>query len=79
MQKELMRLLYRLRKVKQIGDEYQACCPAHDDKRPSLSVGVAADGKVLVRCHTGCKTEDVVRVVGLDMKDLFPRNLGKSS
>lgn len=36
-----------------------ACCPAHNDKNPSLSI-TEKDGKVLVRCHAGCKQRDVV-------------------
>ena len=31
-----------------------ARCPAHDDRKPSLSIRDADDGKVLVRCHAGC-------------------------
>lgn len=31
-----------------------ACCPAHGDRRPSLSLGNAADGRLLMRCHAGC-------------------------
>jgi hypothetical protein len=31
-----------------------ACCPAHDDRNPSLSVRRAPDGRVLVHCFAGC-------------------------
>ncbi len=31
-----------------------ACCPAHDDRRPSLSIS-ERDGKLLVKCHAGCE------------------------
>lgn len=30
-----------------------ACCPAHGDKRPSLSLS-DGDGRLLARCHAGC-------------------------
>lgn len=33
------------------------CCPTHDDNNPSLSVTVAADGKVLVHCWVCPKGE----------------------
>jgi hypothetical protein len=33
------------------------CCPAHDDKIPSLHV-TEKDGKVLFKCHTGCPQEE---------------------
>ena len=36
----------------------KACCPAHDDTTPSLSIGEGDDGKLLYRCHTGCSQED---------------------
>ncbi len=49
--------------------EWQALCPAHADRNPSLSVK-ASDGKVLVHCHAGCQTEDVVAALGLSMADL---------
>ena len=34
-----------------------ARCPAHHDRKPSLSIRDADDGKVLVRCHAGCNQE----------------------
>jgi len=41
------------------GQGWTACCPAHDDREPSLSIR-DADGKVLVRCHAGCDQRDVI-------------------
>ena len=35
-------------------------CPAHDDRKPSLSIRDADDGKVLVFCHAGCDQEQVI-------------------
>jgi putative DNA primase/helicase len=43
-----------------IGGTWMACCPAHDDRTPSLSIRHADDGKVLVRCHAGCDQERVI-------------------
>ncbi|MDP9233726.1 MAG: hypothetical protein M3P01_04135 [Actinomycetota bacterium] len=31
------------------------------------------DGRVLLMCWAGCRTEDVVRAIGLQMADLFPQ------
>ena len=42
------------------GATWMACCPAHDDSRPSLSINTGKDGKVLVRCHAGCDQRDVI-------------------
>ena len=35
-------------------------CPAHEDRKPSLSITEAKGGKVLVRCHAGCGQEQVI-------------------
>jgi putative DNA primase/helicase len=37
-----------------------ACCPARDDREPSLAITDARDGKVLLRCHAGCDQQDVI-------------------
>jgi len=39
---------------RQVGTSWMAACPAHDDRHPSLSIQDAADGRVLVFCHSGC-------------------------
>ena len=35
-------------------------CPAHDDRKPSLSATEADDGKALVKCHAGCSQDAVI-------------------
>ncbi len=52
--------------------KFTVCCPAHDDRKPSLSVELTEDGVCLVNCHAGCETRDVMKARGLAMKDLFP-------
>jgi hypothetical protein len=56
------------------GDRGQwiACCPAHDDKKPSLSVRESADGAVLLHCFGGCTVEEIAGALDLEMHDLFP-------
>ena len=39
--------------------KYIACCPAHDDKNPSLAI-TDADGTTLVYCFAGCPQRDVI-------------------
>lgn len=56
------------------GSGWEARCPAHEDRHASLSVGLGLDGRVLVDCHKGCPTEDVVAALGLTMADLFERS-----
>src|SRR5215218_6237060 len=51
-------------------------CPAHDDRKESLSITEAEDGTVLVYCHAGCETKDVLAAIGLTMADLYPSNNG---
>lgn len=66
-------LLSRLERVKRTGvGRYQARCPAHDDRRPSLSVRELDDGRVLVHCFAGCDVHSVLSSVGLSFDDLFP-------
>jgi 5S rRNA maturation endonuclease (ribonuclease M5) len=63
-------LIAKLNKVTKVHNGgWKACCPAHDDKNPSLSVS-EANGKVLVKCHAGCSGEAVMQAVGLTWKDL---------
>lgn len=57
-----------LKKGKWHGSYGTACCPAHDDKSPSLSISVGRDGRTLVKCHGGCSQEavlDALRARGL--------------
>ncbi|MEQ9190481.1 MAG: toprim domain-containing protein [Alphaproteobacteria bacterium] len=49
-----------LKKLRRSGSGWIACCPAHDDTTPSLSIGLATDGKVLVHCHAGCSQQTVI-------------------
>ena len=43
---------------------YKACCPAHDDSSPSLSISETDSGKVVVYCHAGCTQEAVLAALG---------------
>lgn len=54
------------------GGSWKACCPAHDDSNPSLSISAGDDGRVLICCHAGCSAGDICSAVGLTMADLFP-------
>lgn len=65
-------LLQRLAKVRGRNGSWTACCPAHNDRGPSLAVRELPDGRVLVHCFAGCETQSVLGAVGMDMTDLFP-------
>ena len=62
--------LERLEGVERSASGWLACCPAHGDSNPSLSVSESGN-KILVHCHAGCTTDAIVAAVGLKMKDLF--------
>lgn len=64
--------LGRLEGVTQVSGGWMACCPAHGDTNPSLSVSEGGDGRILVKCHAGCETQAVVDALGLKMRDLMP-------
>lgn len=66
------RLLAALPSAKPQGDGWEAKCPAHEDERASLSIGIGDDGRALVKCHAGCTAADIVRALGLTLADLFP-------
>lgn len=53
------------------GGNYVACCPAHDDATPSLSISEGVDGKVLVKCFSGCSVDAICAAMGLQVSDLF--------
>lgn len=55
------------------GSGWSCRCPAHDDKHPSLSIGIGEEGRVLLNCHAGCETKAIMTSLGLEMKDLMPR------
>lgn len=52
--------LPRVRKIAE--GRWLACCPAHDDKNPSLSITQTHD-KVLVHCFAGCEQRDVLQAL----------------
>jgi hypothetical protein len=58
--------------------EYQAFCPAHDDRKtPNLRIREAEDGRVLLRCFAGCGQDKVLSALtkkGIGKSDLFARN-----
>lgn len=52
------------------GYGWQAQCPAHEDRSPSLSI-TPGDDKVLVHCFAGCDTRDVLAALRLSFADLY--------
>lgn len=68
----LQTLLSRLHNVKKMSSGYMARCPAHDDRKNSLKITLAEDGKILLKCHAGCDTSKILQCVDMSFTDLFP-------
>lgn len=66
-----------LEKVRQTGPgRWLACCPAHADKTPSLSVREGDKGAILIYCFAGCSPAAVLESMGLTFSDLFQEKQG---
>jgi hypothetical protein len=72
-------IIPKLSGLKKAGDGYVAKCPAHEDQRQSLSVGIGTGGRVLLKCHAGCQVDAIVAALGLTMGDLFEEQTGSGS
>lgn len=52
---------------------WQALCPTHPDRSPSLSIKEGREGRVVLLCRShGCGARAIVAAVGLTMGHLFP-------
>jgi putative DNA primase/helicase len=54
------------------GAAWIARCPAHNDRKPSLSICDADEGKILIHCHAGCDQKRVI--VALRSRGLWTDN-----
>ena len=59
-----------LERSRREGAGWTVCCPAHDDRDPSLSIDDRSDGGLLVRCHAGCEQTAVIDA--LRQRGLWP-------
>jgi len=72
------RLIHSLDGVRETGrDRWIACCPAHEDRSPSLAIR-EVDDRVLIHCFAGCNIDEVVSAIGLQISDLFPPRTSSS-
>lgn len=67
------RIFNALEGVRSHGWGWSAKCPAHDDRKQSLTLKLADDGKLLVNCHAndGCTFDDIAAAIGIDRQDFF--------
>lgn len=69
-------ILNVLDKVRPTGhSEWVACCPAHEDRSPSLAVKDNGDGRILLHCFAGCAAQAVLDAIGLTFADVLPERL----
>ena len=52
-------------------NQFLACCPAHDDKNPSLAIKDMSD-RLLIKCMAGCGIEDIMEAANLTWDDIMP-------
>jgi len=62
--------LSQLDGAKPRGARWEATCPAHADKSPSLQISEGEKG-ILLKCWAGCGSEDICTALGITMQDLF--------
>ena len=72
MNPNLDNILSRLNKVKGRNGNWVACCPAHEDRSPSMTIRETPDGKILMHCFSGCSIGEIAGAIGVDLSDLFP-------
>jgi len=67
----LERVLSLLKGVRKSTRGWIACCPAHQDRHPSLSIALGKEESVLLKCHAGCSFDAIVEALGLTPAALF--------
>ena len=66
-------LISKLDKVKQTGPgRWVACCPAREDKHPSMTIRELDDGRILIHDFGGSTVNEILDAIGMDISDLFP-------
>lgn len=61
-----------LKKPKRSPTGWKACCPAHDDKNPSLFLADGSDGGLVAVCYAGCDYRsimDALEMAGMPSRD----------
>src|SRR5947208_12918780 len=71
-------VLSRLKGVRTSRHGWLACCPAHNDREPSLSIGLGDERHILLKCFAGCSLERIVEAMDMTIAELFPDALSVS-
>jgi hypothetical protein len=64
------RLSRHFRRLRRSGDGWVGLCPHHNDRSPSLSVGIGNNGRLLLKCFVGCSFAEIIKAAGLCADDL---------
>ena len=66
-------VLSKFENVRRSGSSCTARCPAHDDRKNSLSISLDnKSGKIMMKCHAGCTFNEVCDKSGVHISQLFP-------
>lgn len=57
------------------GEWWAACCPAHEDKSPSLGFTEHSNGDIGFVCRAGCDKESILGAMGLSWSDVFAESM----
>ena len=66
------RILSKLPDAKKTAKGWSARCPAHEDRRASLSITQGDNGGAVLHCHAGCEPAAVLAILGLTLADIMP-------
>ncbi len=75
----ISQILGQLANVRKSGSGWTACCPAHEDKRNSLSITEGSNGRILVKCFANCTFEKICAAKGWKASDLFAQPNGNGN
>jgi 5S rRNA maturation endonuclease (ribonuclease M5) len=63
-------LMPRLEGIRKTGSGFDVRCPAHDDRKASLSIATGKEQPVVLHCQAGCDPEVILDKIGLKWEDL---------
>lgn len=63
-------LLAQWGRIDRLAGGFKACCPAHEDRNPSLSVK-PGDVRLMLHCFAGCPEDAVLQALGISTQQLF--------
>ena len=56
--------------IRKTANGFDVCCPAHEDREPSLSIAHGTTHPVVLNCKAGCDPIDILAKLGLTWGDL---------